>query len=333
MRAMVLETLKTPLRLVEMPIPRPHDGQILLQVKTCAVCRTDLHIADGELSPPHLPLILGHQIVGIVVEQGPKAKRFKRGMRVGVPWLGSTCGQCRFCRTHRENLCEKALFTGFHLNGGFAEFCVAHENYCHPLPDLYSDLHVAALLCGGLIGFRALKMAPEAKKLGFYGFGSSAHILSQIARYLGKEVYAFTRPGDAEAQALAKKLGAAWVGSSEENPPHLLDAALIFAPVGSLVPRALQAIDKGGSVICVGIHMSAIPSFHYALIYGERILRSVTNLTRKDGEEFFKIASEFSIETAVTTYPLEKTNKALEDLREGRFAGSAVITMQEKESG
>lgn len=325
MRAMVLESPKTPLRLHKVPIPEPDEEQILLQVQTCGVCRTDLHIVDGELPPHRQPLILGHQIVGIVARQGPKAKRFKIGQRVGVPWVGKTCGRCRFCLSHQENLCENALFTGYDLDGGFAEFCVANENYCYPLPDIYSNLQVAPLLCGGLIGFRAFCMTGAAQRLGFYGFGSSAHILIQIAKHQGKEVYAFTRSGDEAAQALAKKLGAVWAGSSEEAPPVLLDAAIVFAPVGKLVPQALRAIEKGGSVVCAGIHMSDIPSFPYSLIYGERLLRSVANLTREDGERFFEIASQISMHTSVTAYPLEEANKALQDLREGKITGSAVI--------
>lgn len=268
MRAMILEAPQTPLKLCEVPIPEPQEGQVLLEVKACAVCRTDLHIIDGELPPPRLPLIMGHQIVGQVIRQGPKAKRFNIGQRVGVPWLSKTCGQCRFCLSHRENLCEAALFTGYHLNGGFAEFCTANEDYCYPLPDHYSNSQVAPLLCGGLIGFRALGMTGTAQRLGFYGFGASAHILLQIAKDQGKEVYAFTRPGDAPAQSLAKKLGAVWAGSSEERPPVLLDAAIVFAPVGKLVPGALRSIDKGGSVICAGIHMSDIPSFPTNLFTG-----------------------------------------------------------------
>jgi propanol-preferring alcohol dehydrogenase len=325
MRAMVLESPKTLLRLTEVPIPEPQEEQILIKTQTCGVCRTDLHIADGELPLHRSPLIMGHQIVGIVAKQGPKAKRFKIGQRVGVPWVGKTCGRCRFCLSHRENLCENALFTGYDLDGGFAEFCVADENYCYPLPDTYSNLQAAPLLCGGLIGFRALRMTGTAQRLGFYGFGSSAHILIQIAKHQGKEVYVFTRRGDEPAQALAKKLGAVWAGSSEEVPPDLLDAAIVFAPVGKLVPQALRAIEKGGSVICAGIHMSDIPSFPYSLIYGERVLRTVANLTREDGEKFFEIASQISIHAQITEYPLEGANKALQDLREGKITGSAVI--------
>ena len=330
MHAMVLESPHSLLKLREVPIPEPQEEQILLQVQTCAVCRTDLHIVDGELPQPRMPLILGHQIVGIVAQQGPKATRFKLGQRVGVPWLGKTCGKCHFCLSNRENLCEKPLFTGYHLDGGYAEFCVANEKYCYALPDIYSDLEVAPLLCGGLIGFRAFRMTGESKKLGFYGFGSSAHILLQIACHQGKEVFAFTRSGDESAQNLAKKLGAVWAGSSEEISPMLLDSALIFAPVGNLVPQALQAIDKGGSVICLGIHMSDIPSFPYELIYGERILRSVANLTREDGSEFFKIAAELMIHTQVASYPLEEANQALQDLKEGKITGSAVIQIAKR---
>ena len=321
---MVLNAPHTPLQLEEVATPKPNEGQILIKVKTCALCRTDLHIVDGELSPPHFPLILGHQIVGTVIEKDKKGK-FKIGQRIGVPWLGKTCGHCSFCLSHRENLCEVAQFTGYHLNGGFAEYCVADERFCFDLPETYSDEQVAPLLCGGLIGFRAFRMTGNAKKLGFYGFGSSAHILLQIAKFQKREVYAFTRMGDKAAQDLAKMLGAVWAGSSDEAPPTLLDAVLIFAPVGELVPLALKAINKGGSVICAGIHMSDIPSFPYRLIYGERILRSVANLTREDGEEFFKIAAKIPIHTHVTTYPFEEVNKALTDLREGKITGSAVI--------
>ncbi|MBX3719822.1 MAG: zinc-dependent alcohol dehydrogenase family protein [Parachlamydiales bacterium] len=330
MRAMVLEAPQNPLRLVNMPIPEPQEGQILLEVKACAACRTDLHIFDGEIPLPRSPLILGHQVVGIVKRLGPKAKRFKIGQRVGAAWVGKTCGACRFCLSNRENLCESALFTGYHYDGGFAEFCTANEDYCYLLPDCYSDSQVAPLLCGGLIGFRALRKTGSAQKLGFYGFGSSAHILIQIAKHQGKEVYAFTRHGDESAQSLAKKLGAVWAGSSEEMPPVLLDAAIIFAPVGKLVPQALRAVDKGGSVVCAGIHMSDIPSFPYELIYGERLVQSVANLTRDDGEKFFEIASRLLIHTQVASYSLEEANRALCDLREGKITGSAVISVSEQ---
>jgi propanol-preferring alcohol dehydrogenase len=326
MRAMIFESTAEPrLRLCNVAVPKPQLGQLLLQVRACAICRTDLHILDGELLPPHLPLILGHQIVATVIELGPATKRFKVGQRVGVSWLGKTCGECRFCLSQKENLCEKALFTGYHLDGGFAEICVAYEDFCYALPDSYSDVQVAPLLCGGLIGLRALEMAHTAQKIGFYGFGSSAHILIQIALSQGREVYAFTRAGDNQAQKLAKKLGASWVGSSEEDPPSPLDAAIIFAPVGRLVLKALESVEKGGSVICAGIHMDDIPPLPYKLLYGERILRSVANLTREDGEKFLKIASSYPIHTEVTPYLLTDANQALQDLREGKIAGSAVL--------
>lgn len=328
MRAMLFEEASLPLRLCQVKIPEPQEGQILLQVEACAVCRTDLHIVAGELIPARLPLILGHQIVGRVVGQGPKAGRFSLGERVGVPWLGKTCGACPFCESERENLCDSALFTGFDLDGGFAEFCIADERYCHLLPESYSSSEAAPLLCGGLIGFRAFRMTGNAERIGFYGFGSAAHILLQIARYQGKEIYAFTRPGDDAAQALARDLGAVWAGSSEEVAPGVLDAALIFASAGELIPKALANVRKGGSVICAGIHMSDIPSFPYELLYGERILRSVAHLTREDGEEFFKIAKECAIHTHITTYALEEANRALSDLREGKITGSAVIEMK-----
>lgn len=321
MQAMVLESPKTPLKLMTLEIPVPKKGELLLKVRACAVCRTDLHIYDHELTEPKLPLILGHQIVATVMNQG---KVFNPGDRVGVPWLGKTCGCCRFCTSSRENLCEEAQFTGYQINGGFAEYCTADENFCFALPREYSDIHVAPLLCGGLIGFRALRMA-EGKRIGFYGFGSAAHILTQIAGHQGKEVYAFTREGDSEAQGLARSLGAVWAGSSETAPPALLDAAIIFAPVGKLVPMALKCLDKGGSVICAGIHMSDIPSFPYDLIYGERIIRSVANLTREDGLEFFKVATKCKIDMKVTVYKLVDANQALDDLRRGRFVGSAVV--------
>jgi alcohol dehydrogenase, propanol-preferring len=324
MQAMVLKAPKTPLKLMRVPIPEPQKGEVLLKVAACGVCRTDLHIVDGELTHPKLPLILGHQIVGIVQNQGQK---FKPGDRVGVPWLGKTCGTCRFCRSGRENLCENAAFTGYQIDGGFAEYCKADENFCFPLPKEYADIPIAPLLCGGLIGYRAYRMAAQAQKIGFYGFGSAAHILLQVAKHQGKEVFAFTRKGDIEAQKLALKLGAVWAGSSEEAPPALLDAAIIFAPVGPLVPQALKCLDKGGSVVCAGIHMSDIPAFPYERIYDERIVRSVANLTREDGIDFFKMAAKCKIETQVAVYPLAKTNQALDDLRSGKFTGSAVIDL------
>ncbi|MEM7175283.1 MAG: zinc-dependent alcohol dehydrogenase family protein [Chlamydiota bacterium] len=327
MRAMVLTSPKSPLRLLEVPTPKPKQHQVLVKVQACAVCRTDLHILDGDLHPPHLPLIPGHQIVGIVAEQGPSATRFKVGQRIGIPWLGKTCRQCRFCLSQRENLCERAQFTGYHLDGGYAELCVADENYCYHLPEIYSHVQVAPLLCGGLIGFRAFRMLENAQKIGFYGFGSAAHILAQIANYQQKHIYAFTRPNDKSAQELAKKLGAVWASSSEKAAPTLLDSAIIFASVGDLIPQALQSVDKGGSVICAGIHMSAVPSFPYQLIYGERTLRSVANLTREDGNHFFQLAAQCFIHTHVTTYPLEKANEALQNLKEGKVTGSAVLEL------
>lgn len=327
MSAMVLEAPLVPLKLKSIPTPRPQKGQVLIRIHTCGVCRTDLHIVEGDLAHPRLPLVLGHQIVGTIVEKGVESSRFEIGQRVGVPWLGKSCQKCSFCLSHKENLCDDAEYTGYQINGGFAQYCVANEAYCFSLPDNYTDLEVAPLLCGGLIGFRALSMAKTAKKIGFYGFGSSAHILIQVACYLDKEVFVFTRKGDKAAQDLAKNLGAYWTGSSEEAPPEALDAAIIFAPIGDLIPTALKAVNKGGSVICAGIHMSDIPSFHYEILYGERILRSVTNLTRQDAIEFFKIASKMKIHTHVTSYPLEKANQAIQDLQNGKITGSAVISI------
>lgn len=325
MRAMILRAPHTPLQLVDIPIPTPANNQVLIKVQACGVCRTDLHILDGELSSPKFPLVLGHQIVGIVEAKGSSVKRLNIGDRIGVPWLGQSCGKCLFCSNNEENLCDHALYTGYQIDGGFAEYCVADEDFCFLIPQEYPDLQASPLLCGGLIGFRALRFANDAKQIGFYGFGSSAHILIQIACYEKREVFVFTREGDAKAQTFAKTLGAVWTGSSGEQPPVPLDAALIFAPVGELVVYALKAIRKGGTVICAGIHMSDIPSFPYDLIWGERVLRSVANLTRKDGEDFFKIAPKIPVKTNVTAYPLEKANEALEDLRHGRFVGSAVI--------
>lgn len=322
---MILELPKTALRLVELPKPIPGIGQILIQVQACAVCRTDLHIIDGELAEPKFPLILGHQIVGRIVRLGEGVQLFQIGQRVGVPWLGKSCGHCRFCLSGKENLCEKALYTGYHLNGGFAEYCVAYADFCFPLPEGIPSEHIAPFLCGGFIGYRALRMTGDAQRIGFYGFGSSAHILIQIARHQFREVYVFTRQGDTESQQFAQAMGAAWAGSSDEPPSASLDAAIIFAPVGSLVPVALRSVDKGGIVVCAGIHMSDIPTFPYSDLWGERILRSVTNLTRQDGREFLALAQKYSIHTQVTIYPLEQANEALQDLREGRLQGTAVI--------
>lgn len=327
MRAMVLQQPKTPLQSIDIPIPQPQPDQVLIRVAACGVCRTDLHIYEGELPHPKLPLILGHQIVGTIVQQGSNCHRFANGQLVGVPWLGKSCEHCEYCQTNQENLCDHALYTGYQLNGGFAEYCVAYEDYLFPIPDIYSSVHAAPLLCAGLIGYRTLRLAGECQRLGFYGFGAAAHILIQIACHQGQEVWAFTRTGDSQAQNFAKQLGAVWAGDSHQRPEKLLDAALIFAPAGELVPLALQAVKKGGSVVCAGIYMTDIPSFPYSYLYGERILRSVTNLTRKDGELFFALLQRMQIETIVKAYPLEKANEALMDLKQGKLSGSAVLNM------
>jgi len=327
MRAMVLERQREPLRMEDIAVPEPGVGQVLIRVRACAVCRTDLHIVDGELTGPKLPLIPGHQIVGEVVAAGEGTGRFSEGDRVGVPWLGWTDGECRYCRRGQENLCEGARFTGYQIDGGYAEYTVADERFCFPIPEGYPDLQAAPLLCGGLIGYRSLRMTGDAERLGLYGFGSSAHMIAQAAVYQGRRVFAFTRPGDEEAQRFARSLGAGWAGGSDERPPEELDAAIIFAPVGSLVPAALRAVAKGGVVVCAGIHMSDIPSFPYEILWGERVLRSVANLTRRDGEEFLELAPKVPIRTTVETFPLERTNEALDALREGRIEGSAVVTV------
>jgi alcohol dehydrogenase, propanol-preferring len=325
MHAMVLNRSGSPLVMERRPIPQPNEDQLLIRVSTCGICRTDLHIFDGELKNPKLPLILGHQIVGTVIETGSSVDRFKVGDRVGLPWLAKSCGVCHFCQTGRENLCDSPLFTGYTIDGGFAEFTLAYADFALRLPSNYSDLHLAPLLCGGLIGYRAWRMLTDAKRIGFFGFGSSAHILAQIATFQNREIYAFTRKGDLAGQEFAKKCGAVWAGASDELPPLPLDGAIIFAPVGALMPQALRAVQKGGSVISAGIHMSDIPSFPYSLLWEERSLRSVANLTRQDGIEFLKIASQVEIQTEVTSYSLSQANEALHDLRRGRFKGSAVI--------
>jgi alcohol dehydrogenase, propanol-preferring len=325
MRAMVLVQPKTPLQCIDLPIPVPERGQVLIRVEACAVCRTDLHIYDGELTHPKLPLVLGHQIVGTIVQQGPHCHRFTVGDRVGVPWLGKSCEHCAYCLEGKENLCDNGLYTGYLLNGGFAEYCVAYEDYIFPIPPSYPSAHAAPLLCAGLIGYRCLRLAGEGKRLGFYGFGSAAHILIQVARHMGREVLAFTRPSDIKTQEFAKKMGAIWAGDSDQKPPLELDTAIIFAPLGELVPYALQAVRKGGSVVCAGIYMTDIPSFPYGWLYGERILRSVTNLTREDGEQFFNILQYTHLETMITLYPLEKANDAIMDLKKGKLTGSAVL--------
>ena len=332
MRAMILEKPRQPLIAVDLPEPSPGPGQLLIRVRACGVCRTDLHVVDGELTEPKLPLVPGHQIVGTVEATGEDTTSFSKGDRVGVPWLGGCCGHCRFCQSGRENLCDEARYTGYQIDGGFAELCVADERFCFPIPEGYPDLQAAPLFCAGLIGYRALGMAGEAQRLGFYGFGAAAHIIIQVARYQGREVYAFTRRGDAEGQAFARKLGAVWAGSSEELPPEPLDAAIIFAPVGSLVPASLRAVAKGGTVVCAGIYMSDIPSFPYSILWGERVVRSVANLTRRDGEKFLELAPKVPVRTEVHPYPLEKVNDALNDLREGRFTGAAVVVVDPEAS-
>ncbi len=325
MKAMVLEEAGRPLVQKEVDKPSPSPTELLIRVEVCGICRTDLHILDGELDDPVLPLIPGHQIVGTVEKTGTKAGGFQAGDKVGVPWLGNTCGECEFCIEGRENLCDNARFTGYHINGGFAEYAAAEAEYAFPIPQNYPSAQAAPLLCAGLIGYRSFRKAGDAQKLGFYGFGSSAHILTQVARYRGRKVFAFTRPGDEKRQQFARKQGVSWAGGSDRMPPEKLDAAIIFAPVGPLVPQALKALKKGGSVICAGIHMSDIPAFPYQHLWEERSIESVANLTRKDGREFLKLAPEIPVKTSVTAYPLEEANRALDDLREGRFDGSAVL--------
>ena len=329
MRAMVLHAQRQPLRLEDVPVPEPEAGQVLLRVHACGVCRTDLHIVDGDLTEPKLPLIPGHQIVGTVEALGEGAERFELGDRVGVPWLGWTDGTCRYCRTDRENLCVSARFTGYDIDGGYTEAVVADERFCFPIPEGFSDLQAAPLLCAGLIGYRSLCLCGEhAERVGFYGFGASAHIICQVAAHQGREVYALTRPGDESGQRFALEVGATWAGDTDSGPPEPLHAAIIFAPVGDLVPKALRAVEPGGSVVSAGIHMSDIPSFPYEILWGERIVRSVANLTRRDGEEFLRIAPEVPVRTRITEYPLERANKALDDLRSGALEGAAVLTIQ-----
>lgn len=325
MRAMILDAPNQPLRLVDLPIPVPGTGKVLLRVHACGVCRTDLHIMEGALPDPKLPLILGHEIVGSVVANGAGAGRFAPGVRVGVPWLGSTDGTCLYCRTGRENLCDHARFTGYQIDGGYAEYTVADERFCFALPDGYPDEQAAPLLCAGLIGYRALRLAGNGQRLGIYGFGGAAHIITQVARWQGREVYAFTRPGDETRQSFAREVGAIWAGGTDLLPPAPLDAALLFAAAGALVPLALRAVDKGGTVVCAEIHMSDIPAFPYQLLWEERVVRSVANLTRQDGEEFLAIAPQVPVQTETQRYPLEGANEALEALRTGRVRGAAVL--------
>jgi alcohol dehydrogenase, propanol-preferring len=320
----VLDAPGTELRLADLPVPEPAEGEVLVEVAACAVCRTDLHVVDGELPDPKLPLVLGHQIVGRVVEGGG---RFEPGERIGIPWLGWTDGDCRYCRSGRENLCDRARFTGYQLDGGYAQYAVADERFCFPLPESYSDVHAAPLLCAGLIGYRSLRLAGDAERLGLFGFGASAHLVAQVGRHQGRRIFASTRAGDEEGQRFARSLGAEWAGGSDDRPPEELDAAIIFAPVGALVPVALNALAKGGVVVCAGIHMSDIPSFPYELLWGERAVRSVANLTRLDGEEFLRIAPQVPIITEVEAFALDEANEALRRLRAGEIRGSAVLTI------
>jgi propanol-preferring alcohol dehydrogenase len=324
---MILERPHQPLRLVDAAPPVPAAGQVLLQVHACGICRTDLHIVDGELTEPKLPLILGHQIVATVVGAGAGAERFAPGKRVGVPWLGFTDGVCRYCRSGRENLCDNARFTGYQIDGGYAEFAVADERFCFPIPEGYHDLQAAPLLCAGLIGFRALRMTGDAERLGLYGFGAAAHIIIQVARHQGRRVFAFTREDDTAAQQFARELGAEWAGDSLGPAPEELDGAIIFASVGELVPAALRAMAKGGTVVCAGIHMRDIPSFPYEILWGERVVRSVANLTRQDGEEFLAMAPRVPIRTTVETFPLVEANEALDRLRRGAMRGAGVLVV------
>jgi alcohol dehydrogenase, propanol-preferring len=327
MRAMVLRAPRTPLALEELVLPEAGPGQVRVRVDACAVCRTDLHIVDGELAEPKLPLVLGHQMVGVVDGLGDGVDERAIGDRVGIPWLGWTDGACGFCRSDRENLCDNARFTGYDLDGGYAEAAVADGRFCFPIPEGYPSLQAAPLLCAGLIGYRALRLAGDGERLGLYGFGAAAHEIAQVARWQGRRVFAFTRPGDVDGQEFARSLGAEWAGGSDEAAPELLDAAIVFAPVGALVPTALRALDKGGVVVCAGIHMSEIPSFPYDLLWGERSVRSVANLTRRDGSEFLELAPRVPVETHVETFALEDANEALARLRAGTIRGSAVLSI------
>ena len=330
MRAMVFEEAGKPLVLKELPIPEPGPGQVLVRVHACGICRTDLHIIDGELREPKLPLVPGHQIVGTVAGIGTAAGKLREGLRVGIPWLGGSCGRCGYCLSDRENLCDAPRFTGYQADGGFAEYTVADHRFCFPLPEGYPDLQAAPLLCAGLIGYRSLAMAGGGTRLGIYGFGAAAHIVTQVARWQGREVYAFTRSGDREGQQFARTMGAAWAGNAEELPPSELDAAIIFAPAGELVPLALRAVGRGGTVVCGGIHMSDIPAFPYDLLWGERVLRSVANLTRRDGEEFLALAPQVPVRTEVQVFPLAEANEALAALRRGTIRGAGVLQVSEE---
>jgi propanol-preferring alcohol dehydrogenase len=329
MRTMLLDAARLPLRLAEVPQPPVGPGQVLIRINACGVCRTDLHVFDGDLPHPKLPLVLGHEIVGTVAAVGEGVEGFAPGERVGVPWLGWTCGVCRYCRSGRENLCVQARFTGYDIDGGYAEYTLADHRYVFRLPAGYSDAEAAPLLCAGLIGYRSLVTADDAQRLGLYGFGAAAHIIAQVARHQGRQVFAFTKPGDAAGQQFARDLGAGWAGGSDQLPPEELDAAILFAPVGSLVPQSLQAVARGGTVVCAGIHMSDIPSFPYHLLWGERTVRSVANLTRRDGEEFLTLAPRVPVRTEVETFPLADANEALTRLRTGRIRGAAVLTVKQ----
>jgi alcohol dehydrogenase, propanol-preferring len=327
MRVMLLEKAGRALREADLPVPKPRPGQVLIRVRACAVCRTDLHVVDGELTQPKLPLIPGHEIIGTVKEKGTGVDRFQIGDRVGIPWLGWTCSKCSYCQSGKENLCDQARFTGYTLDGGYAEYTVAEQRFCFPIPGSYSDAEAAPLLCAGLIGYRSLVKAGNGKRLGIYGFGAAAHIVTQVARYQGRQLYAFTRPGDDEAKKFALGLGAVWAGGSNEVPPVMLDAAIIFAPAGDLVPQALRAVGKGGIVVCGGIHMTDIPSFPYEILWEERSICSVANLTRRDGEEFLALAPKIPVRTEVQIFRLEDANEALARLRSGKIQGAAVLVM------
>ena len=327
MKAMIFKKPNTPLCLRNLPLPQPGPKQVLIQVKACGVCRTDLHIYEGDLSEAKCPLVLGHEIVGLVTGVGKKVEGISLGERVGVPWLGKSCRRCLYCQSNRENLCDHALFTGYQIDGGYAEYTLAESRYVFPIPGSYADAEAAPLLCAGLIGFRSLRMVGKARRVGFYGFGAAAHIIAQLASFQGKAVFAFTRPGDLEAQDFARVHGAVWAGGSDSNSPEPLDAAIIFAPVGALVPTALKAVVKGGVVVCAGIHMSEIPAFSYDLLWGERVIRSVANLCRQDGIDFFKLASQVSIQTKTESFALSAANTALARMREGTLKGAAVLVM------
>jgi alcohol dehydrogenase, propanol-preferring len=326
MRAMLFDAPGQPLRSVEVADPSPGRDQVLVKVGACGLCRTDLHVVDGELQHPKLPLIPGHQVVGEVVQSGSAVETIRAGDRVGVPWLGWTCGICQYCTTGRENLCDKARFTGYDIDGGYAEYTVADSRYCFPIDRSFSDIEAAPLLCAGLIGYRSLRMAGDGPRLGLYGFGASAHIVAQVALFQGRSVYAITRPGDVASQQFALHLGATWAGSTDDRLPEELDAAIIFAPVGTLVPLSLGAVRKGGTVVCAGIHMSEIPAFSYDLLWGERVVCSVANLTRRDGDEFLKIAPRVPVRATVEPFPLEQANEVLDKLRHGQIHGAAVLT-------